>query len=459
MSSMFNKLAATKAENFQKSQRSSNLLIVVEGFEGTGDKSVLIGKDSNTLKPVRISLRPYTPTGKHDRPTIDAMMSPKDANKVHVGGIVLAESCYQDNADGSELTSSWFKTYQHKPSKVVQQWLMTPPEDRVADETMRLALNGPCNLTIVESSEYKDATGALVKTDPKIFLDYYSVAKAKVATISSMEQLQDFVAEAISTKNKLVEADTRAVIRAVNEERNVSLVLGVPFSRKVRLPDGNYEMEHPSVTAASYIEASLNNPDSLIPGLISGFEQGESVDIEYVPASRFLVTGDTLAKLNVFNKDGEMEKSPEGSKSKTQGERFKSMFLAKVPDQRRPQIRLLETNMSAIFYGSSNKPIVGGLQIVGGYTKGYTLDKLPTENFKPLPEVNKSYSNTAAEQAKPEAGEAKPNAGETKSDKPKETKPDPKVSAAAAAAAEVEMDDDDLDALNDALDGIEMPGM
>jgi hypothetical protein len=121
---------------------------------------------------------------------------------------------------------------------------------------------------------------------------------------------------------------------------------------------------------------------------------------------------------------------------------------------------LLETNLYAIFYGDSNKPIVGGFNTTGGYTKGYTLDRLPTDNFKPTVEAKKSYNKNPAEQAKPE--QVKPQGDDSKS-KPVEDKSPSKQSDVSKNNVDVsdpdDMSADDLAELEAQLDSLDMPGL
>jgi hypothetical protein len=454
--SLLNKLKTGQEIRQQKLKRPANKLVLVEGFEGAGEKSVMIGKDVTTGKDIRVSLRAEASPGDNARPTIDAMMEENYEYKVDVGGIVMAEGCFQSDADGSEFTANWLSTYQHKSSKVAELWLMIPPPERNPKDSMRLALNGPCNVTLVESREYSN-DGVPVITRPRVLVDMYSPQKAKMFKVSSIEEMQSLVAESISQKSKLVESDTTAIIRYIDNDTNESFVIGVPSSRTI-LVDGEYVKEDADITAAGYILSTMNSPDSAMSALAEAFMEGSIIDVEYVPASRFAVVGKSLTNLKIFDNDGKIKRSADGVKSKTQGERYQSMFRTESGGQK--QARLLETNLYAIFYGDSNKPIVGGFNTTGGYTKGYTLDRLPTDNFKPTVEAKKSYNKNPAEQAKPE--QVKPQGDDSKS-KPVEDKSPSKQSDVSKNNVDVsdpdDMSADDLAELEAQLDSLDMPGL
>jgi hypothetical protein len=92
---------------------------------------------------------------------------------------------------------------------------------------------------------------------------------------------------------------------------------------------------------------------------------------------------------------------------------------------------------------------------VGGYTKGYTLDKLPTDNFTPTPEVKKAYNKTQDQAAKPESTESTKSTEPAKSTAPLKTAPE----VSQTKEESDEMEEMDFDALNSALDDIDMPGL
>jgi hypothetical protein len=455
--SLLKKLKSDQETRQQKLKRPANKLVLVEGFEGAGDKSVMIGKDVTTGKAIKVSLRAEASPGDNARPTIDVMMDEGYEHKLDVGGIVMAEGCYQSNADGSEFVANWLSTYQHNSSKDASQWLMTPPSERNPKDSMRLALNGPCNVTLVESREYSNNGGPVI-TKPRVLVDMYTPQKAKMFKVSSIEEMESLIAESISPKSKIVESDTTAVIRYIEKETNESFVIGVPSSRTI-LVDGEYVKEDAAVTAAGYVDSTLKSPDSAMSALAEAFKEGDILDVEYVPASRFAVVGKSLSNLKIFDADGKIKRSAEGVKSKTQGERYQSMFRTETGGQK--QVRLLETNLYAIFYGDSNKPIVGGFTTTGGYTKGYTLDRLPTENFKPTVEAKKPYNKNPTEQAKPE--EAKSQGDDSKS-QPAEDKSPSKQSDVSKEelASPDDISEAELAELDEAfgdLDDLEMPGL
>jgi hypothetical protein len=452
-------LKAKQASRLEKKKNTANKLVIVEGYEGEGENAVMIGKEPGSKKVIRVILRDLDPAKppKRPRPSIDEILNYDDAKKkVEIGGIIMAEDCISNDADDSVFTARWLSTYQHKSMKDTMSWLQTEPSERLGTSGVTMAISGLCNVTMYESSSYRNSEGEDVNRAEQFLVDLYSTPKAKIFNVSSMVEMESFVTEALTSTNAVLNVDTTALIRCIHADTNESSILGIPTSRNV-LEDGEWVREAPAITAKKYLDATLKDNDSPMSAIAEFFNEGGMADIEYVPGTRLKVVGDSLAKMNVFDDKGKILKSAEGATSKTAGEIYKSVYRTSA--HAGSQVRLVQTHISAFCSIKSNSLIISKFKQAKGYAKSHTLETVPTENFTPNVESKKDYTPKSTEQRQTQVEEKKPE------DKPlikneqvaavdvKQTTPDPDEMSK-ADLAELEASLDELD-----MSGFDLPGL
>jgi hypothetical protein len=446
-----------KAE-FARSKSSTNKLILVEGFEGKGQESIMLGKDVLSNKSVRVSLRPQVKVGNKPRPTAEMLLDDKYAHKVDVGAIIVAEGCQVVNSDNGELSARWFQTYQAKSMNNLKKWLAAPLEERKPKEYVSMALNGLCNITLNESYDFKDSGGTTVSSKANIKIDLYSPTKAEMSTVTSKEELISLIAKAITPTSKIVESSGAALIRCFEKENNKPYILGVPFTRELRVGD-NYELEDPMITAGRYLEAVTKKEGSVAGAICDALEDGEQVDLEYVPATSFFVRADSLENTRVFDADGKILRSAEGVESKTSGERYMNIY--RESKNLGSGVRLVDTNISVVFNELSNKPIVSKFESSYDYSKSCSLENLPTKNFTPTPVIKKS--NKTVEKSIPTEDQPKGNNSQSLPVEDKSPRKQSDVSndnLTPPVPSDISEDElRELDAAFSELEDFEMPGL
>lgn len=251
------------------------------------------------------------------------------------------------------------------------------PRRKRADDVLAVHVDGLATLN------WRSAGSNNGNPQPSATLDIYLIEQASVSEVSSIEELQQCIAEQLRVDIPIPNKVNRSVhLRVLDGDDAASI--GVPFLKRHKV-DGEYISSDPEDAAREFVSKRLEEDVSEIALLKDLFDGGQSVTVESIPIVNVPVSGNYLKSIRLFDESGILRVSGD-KRSPSAGDIMKEAYRATIGDSKVTEGKVTDTYFSLALAPGTDELFVTHVEPFDNPKNSFPLSQLPTKNFTPRSE-------------------------------------------------------------------------